>query len=95
VEVNMSTSITLTEAKVRLSELINRIIYNKEKIFISKKGKNVAALVPLEEVENERNREEGLILAQRGLADLGDEIDEMEKCIYEARENEISREVDI
>jgi len=91
----MSTSITLTEAKERFPELINRIICNKEKIFISKKGKNVAALVPLEEGEKEKDREEGLILAQRGLADLGDEIDEMEKCIYEARKSEVSREVDI
>jgi prevent-host-death family protein len=90
---NGSMTITLTEAKAKFSELINRIIYNKEKIYISKKGKNVAVLVPLEEVEQQK--EEGLILASRGLADLGDEIDKMEKCIYEAREKEISREVDI
>jgi prevent-host-death family protein len=90
---NGSVTITLTEAKAKFSELINRIIYNKEKIYISKKGKNVAALVPLEEVEE--HKEEGLILAKQGLADLGDEIDMMEKCIFEAREKEISREVDI
>ena len=90
---NGSVTITLTEAKAKFSELINRIIYNKEKIYISKKGKNVAVLLPLEEVEE--HKEEGLILAKKGLADLGDEIDEMEKCIYEARENEVSREVDI
>jgi hypothetical protein len=47
----------------------------------------------LEEVEE--HKEEGLILARQGLADLGDEIDMMEKYIYEAREKEISREVDI
>jgi prevent-host-death family protein len=90
---NGSATITLTEAKAKFSELINRIIYNKEKIYISKKGKNVAVLLPLEEVEE--HKEEGLLLAKKGLADLGDEIDEMEKCIYEARENEVSREVDI
>jgi prevent-host-death family protein len=93
VEVKMSQSITLTEAKTKFSELINRIIYNKEKIFISKKGKNVAVLIPLDELE--KTGEEGLILARSGLADLGDEIDEMEACIYEARESEVSREVDI
>ena len=89
----MNQVITLTEAKTKFSELINRIIYNKEKIFISKKGKNVAALIPLDELE--KTGEEGLILARSGLADLGDEIDEMEARIYTARENEVSREVDI
>jgi prevent-host-death family protein len=48
---NGTVTITLTEAKAKFSELINRIIYNKEKIYVSKKGKNVAVLVPLEEME--------------------------------------------
>jgi prevent-host-death family protein len=90
---NGSITITLTEAKSKFSELINRIIYNKEKIYISKKGKNVAVLTPIEEVE--KDKEEGLILAKKGLADLGNEIDEMEEIIYKARETELSREVDI
>ena len=89
----MSQSITLTEAKTKFSELINRIIYNKERIFISKKGKNVAVLVPLDELE--KSESEGLILARSGLADLNDEIDEMEARIYKARESEVSREVNI
>ena len=90
---NGTVTITLTEAKAKFSELVNRIIYNKEKIYISKKGKNVAVLAPLDEVED--HKKEGLILAKQGLADLGDEIDMMEKYIYEAREKEMSREVDI
>jgi len=89
----MNRSITLTEAKTKFSEIINRIIYNKERIYISKKGKNVAVIVPLDELEEDR--EEGLILAKSGLADLGDEIDEMEKCIYKARESDVTREVDV
>jgi len=90
---NGSLTITLTEAKAKFSELINRVIYNKEKIYISKKGKNVAALSPLDEIED--HKEEGLILARQGLADLGEEIDMMEKYIYDAREKDVSREVDI
>lgn len=90
---NGSITITLTEAKAKFSELINRITYNKEKIYISKKGKNVAVLAPIEEVE--KDKEEGLILAKKGLADLGNEIAEMEEVIYKARETELSREVDI
>ena len=76
---NGSISITLTEAKAKFSELINRIIFNKEKIYISKKGKHV----PLEEVEEDK--EEGLILAKQGLAGLENEINEMEDIIYKAR----------
>lgn len=90
---NGPITITLTEAKAKFSELINRITYNKEKIYISKKGKNVAVLAPIEEVE--KDKEEGLILAKKGLADLGNEIDEMEELIYKTRESEFSREVDI
>ena len=89
----MTQSITLTEAKAKFSELINRIVYNKDRFYISRKGKNVAVLMPLD--EKEESKEEGLILAQRGLADLGSEIEEMEKYIYQARENDVSREVDI
>jgi prevent-host-death family protein len=89
----MNGSISLTEAKTKFPELINRIIYNKERIYISKKGKNVAILVPLEEGADEK--QDGLILAQRGLADLGNEIDEMEEYIYKARESEVDREVEV
>lgn len=89
----MTHSITLTEAKAKFSELINRIVYNKDKFYISRKGKNVAVLMPLD--ESEASEEEGLILAQKGLADFGSEIEEMEKYIFEARKNDVSREVDI
>ena len=44
---NGTVTITLTEAKAKFSELINRIIYNKEKIYISKKGKNQSKNRPL------------------------------------------------
>ena len=33
--------------------------------------------------------EEGLILAKKGLADLGDEIEEMEEYIYQLRKESI------
>ena len=87
----MSATISLKEAKAQLSDIIDRIIYNKEKFYISKKGKNVAVIAPLEEPEEKH--QEGLILAQRGLAEFEKEIDEMEECIYKAREEEVSREV--
>ncbi|MCK4765933.1 MAG: type II toxin-antitoxin system Phd/YefM family antitoxin [Candidatus Aminicenantes bacterium] len=79
----MTYSITLTEARTKLPDIINRILTDKDKVYISRKGKKVAVLMPVDDIEE--SKEEGLILAQRGLADLGDEIEEMERVIYQAR----------
>jgi prevent-host-death family protein len=92
-EVSMSEIFTITEAKSKLSEIINRIIYKKEKITITKKGKKVAMVVPLE--ESKQNQEEGLIKAKGVLADIDDSVDEMVNIIYEARKKETSREVNL
>ena len=89
----MSDVFTLSEAKSKLSEIINRIIYKKEKITITKKGKKVAMVVPLE--ESKQNQEEGLIKAKGVLADIDDSIDEMVNTIYEERKRETSREVNL
>ena len=89
----MSNVFTLTEAKSRFSEIINRIVYKKEKIMITKKGKKVAVVIPMEEFKQER--EEGLIKAEGALAGLEDSVDEMVNFIYEARDREMSREVNL
>ncbi len=82
----MSEIITLSEAKSKLSDIINRIIYKKQKITITKRGKKVAMVVPVE--ESKPKQEEGLIKAKGVLADIDDSIDEMVNIIYEARERE-------
>ena len=90
----MIRTIAITDAKAKLSELVNQVLYNKERIYISKKGKNVAALVPIEETG--KDKKEGLICARGALSELGDsEIDEMVDMIYKARKDEKSREIDI
>lgn len=90
----MIRTITITDAKARLSELINQVLYNKSKIYISKKGKNVAAIIPIEEVE--KDKKDGLICARGVLSDLEDsEIDEMVEMIYETRKKEKTREIEI
>jgi prevent-host-death family protein len=92
-EVAMSDVFTLTEAKSKFSEIINRIIYKKEKITITKKGKKVAVVIPVEELK--QKDEEGLIKATGVLSDIEDSVDEMVNLIYEARRNEKSREVNL
>jgi len=92
----MTRVISITEAKAKLSEIINRIIYNKEEVIITKKGKQIAALIPFEKysrVPSEKG--EGLICAKGALADMEQEINNMTEQIYAARGDDRSREVNI
>ena len=88
--------IPLTLAKSRFSELVERLILNKEHIVITKHGKPVAALMPFEEWQREQAGEAG------GLADaaapggnLDGEIDRMIEEIYESRSKSRARKVRI
>lgn len=45
-----TTSINTAEAKEVFSELINRVLHNKERIILTRRGKEVAALVPIEDL---------------------------------------------
>lgn len=90
----MKDTITITEAKAKLSEIINRVIIRKERISITRKGKPAAILLPIEEYKNLRDRKkEGLIMAKGVLAGLDEEIDRMTESIYASRERETSRPV--
>jgi len=44
----MNNEFTLTEAKSKFSEIINRIIYQKERIIVTKNGKKVAMVIPID-----------------------------------------------
>jgi len=90
----MKENFTLTEAKARLSEIINRLIYHKNNIMITKKGKRVAVIMPFETYQNlEKGQSKGLILAYKALEDIDKEVDEMCNLIYSEREREKSRKV--
>ncbi len=89
----METVFSLSEAKSKFSDIINRIIYRKEKITITKKGKEVAVILSIEEFK--KIEEKGLIEAKGVLADIDDAVDEMVTLIYSARESEKSREVNL
>lgn len=90
----MKEVVTLTEAKAKLSEIINRVIIRKETISITRKGKPAAVLLSIEEYEKlHNNKKKGLIQAKGVLAGCDEEIDRMTQSIYESREKEISRPV--
>ena len=87
----METIFSLSEAKSKFSDIINRIIYKKEKILITKKGKKVAVILPIDEFKD--YEEKGLIGASGALSGLDDIVDEMVGVVYDARRSEKSREV--
>ena len=45
-------TVDMKEAKEELSELVNRVIHNNERIILSRRGKEIAALVPLEDLQH-------------------------------------------
>jgi prevent-host-death family protein len=87
----MDNLFTVTEAKSKFSEIINRIIYKKDRIIVTKKGKKVAMVIPLE--DNQEDSANGLLKAKGALSDIDKDIDEMVNSIYEARSKETGREV--
>ncbi len=86
----------VTLAKARLSELVERLIINKEHIVITKHGKPVAALMPFDEWEREQAGEAGgLADAAAPACNFDSEIDQMIEEIYEARAKSRPRKVRI
>ncbi len=90
----MRDVITITEAKAKLSEIVNRICVSKEIISVTRKGKPAVVILPIEEYERlSNNGKKGLIAAKGVLAGLDEEIDRMTESIYKKREEEKSRRV--
>lgn len=54
-----TTYVNTIDAKEEFSELVNRVSHNKERIILTRRGKEIAAIVPLEdflELEQKQNR---------------------------------------
>jgi prevent-host-death family protein len=67
-------AVNTTEARESFADLLNRVAYTKDRIRITRRGREIAAVVPIEDLE----------LIER----LEDEIDirEAERALAEARE---------
>ena len=86
-------SYNLTEAKAKLSFIINRIIFAQEKITIRKKGENVAVIMPYDDYIRKLAKGEGgvgLLSAKGALSDM-DGFDQFLEDIYQARKNSTDR----
>ena len=44
------TTVTTKEARDQLSDLVNRAAYGKERIVLTRRGKGIAALIPLDDL---------------------------------------------
>lgn len=64
-----TTSINILDAKHEFSELINRVAHNKERIILTRRGKDIAALIPLQDLE--------LLLAKQDKSDLEAAVESM------------------
>ncbi len=90
----MSQIYTLTEAKAKLSELINRVHFGNEKFTITRKGKAVAVVYPVAE-NIDGGAEEGLIRAKGSLPRADEVMDDMIQTIYRNRKSAMDRKVDL
>ena len=87
--------VNLTEAKAKLSSIISRVVFAKEKITIKRKGRNVAVVIPYQdylEKWSENEKGQGLLLAKNALADMED-FDQFIEDIYKARDESTERGV--
>ena len=68
-------TLNTTDAREKLAEVLNRVAYAKDRVRITRRGREIAAVVPIEDLE----------LIER----LEDKIDlqEAEKALSEARDN--------
>jgi prevent-host-death family protein len=94
--------VSAAQAKAKLSELLARVAYGDERYVIERRGKPVAALVSVEDfarlVGDNAPEETDGIWALAGLWSgllTQAEIDDFLKAVYEARERDRDRPVDL
>jgi len=46
----MTTTLTTSEAQDQFSELINQVVHNKDHVILTRRGKEIAAIIPLEDL---------------------------------------------
>ena len=94
----MTETLSVSEAKERLSEIVERVADSGDRFVIESRGEAVAAVVRAEDLsglQEEDGRSEGLISAVGAWSELGDdEIDSMVEEIYRQRRESKGRIID-
>ncbi len=93
----MTQSMDVAQAKSRLSELLNRAAFGKERFLIRKRGRPVAAIVSADDLarlEGPTVPKRGLLAAVGILADF-DDWEESINSVIAMRATAVDREVDL
>lgn len=70
------SEMSTVEARDKLAELVNRVAYGRERVTITRRGKALAVLVPVEDAEALEALEDKIDLAEvrKSLAEPGENI---------------------
>lgn len=99
----MAKSFSTADIKARLSEMISKVVYSRERVVVLRRGKPVAALVSLEDLQrlelldfatHEQLVSHPIMRAFGGWADRED-LDDLVAELYDAREAATGREVEL
>lgn len=99
----MAERVRVTEAKAQLSELMARVGYGGERFVIERRGRPLAALVGVEDLDRLENKNEGVGPQPLGAIALAGawveveerDVDAMLEEIYAEREHDTGRTVDL
>lgn len=67
-----TTAINTADAKEQFIDLVNRVAHNKERIILTRRGKDIAAIIPVEDLH--------LLLESQDKHDLHEAIDALREA---------------
>lgn len=70
------TTVSLSAMRATLGDAVNSVAFGRERVVIQRNGRDVAALVSMDDLELLRRMEDGL-LSEEAMRRLGDESDEI------------------
>jgi prevent-host-death family protein len=72
----MTTTISTAEARKNFADFVNKVVYGKETVVLTRRGQGIAALVSMEELELLQQIEDRMDIedARKALAEPGENI---------------------
>ncbi len=77
----MATTISTADARKHFADIVNKVVYGKEPVVFTRRGREIAALISLDELELLRQIEDHI------------DIEDARKALAEPEENLSAREV--
>lgn len=67
-----TTLINTVDAKEQFTDLVNRVVHSKERVILTRRGKEIAAIIPIEDLD--------VIAASQDKSDLRDAIEALKEA---------------